>query len=296
LTSPLPTGRQASMGGTCILPSPLVGEGEGEGGRSWRRRMKVDINPILIDLGPIRLSWYGLMYVFGFFASYLLVRYQMKRKDFGVSKLEIENLYFYLILGLVIGARLGYVLFYDLKMYLADPLEIFAIWHGGMSFHGGLIGVLIVGILFAWENKKSFWKIADLIIVTAPIGLGLGRIGNFINGELYGRVTQVPWGMIFPNGGPLPRHPSQLYESGLEGGILFLVLWLIKNRKLPEGTLLALFLGLYGLFRFCVEFFREPDPQLGFIIGPFTMGQILTFFMILGSIALFFYLRRRENQ
>jgi len=258
--------------------------------------MKVDFNPILIDLGVIKVSWYGLMYVFGFFGSYLLVRYQMKRKDFGVSKLDIENLYFYLILGLIIGARLGYVLFYDLKMYLADPLEIFAIWHGGMSFHGGLIGVLIVGILFAWKNEKSFWKIADLIIVTVPIGLGLGRIGNFINGELYGRATQAPWGMIFPKGGPLPRHPSQLYESALEGGVLFVVLWLLKDRKLPEGTLLAIFLGLYGVFRFVVEFFREPDAQLGLIIGPFTMGQILTTFMVLGSIVLIFYLQRRGEK
>jgi phosphatidylglycerol:prolipoprotein diacylglycerol transferase len=256
--------------------------------------MTVNINPILVELGPIRVTWYGLMYVFGFFASYLLVRYQMKRKDFGVSKLEVENLYFYLILGLVIGARLGYVLFYDLKMYLADPLEIFAIWHGGMSFHGGLIGVLIVGILFSWKNKKSFLKIADLFIVTAPIGLGFGRIGNFINGELYGRVTQVPWAMIFPTDKDLlPRHPSQLYESALEGGVLFLILWFLKDKKLPTGGLLAIFLSLYGLFRFFVELFREPDPQLGFILGPFTMGQTLSAFMIIGGIILFLYLRRR---
>jgi phosphatidylglycerol:prolipoprotein diacylglycerol transferase len=218
----------------------------------------------------------------------------MKRKDFGVSKLEVENLYFYLILGLIIGARLGYVLFYDLKMYLADPLEIFAIWHGGMSFHGGLIGVLLVGILFSWKNKKSFWKIADLFIVTAPIGLGFGRIGNFINGELYGRVTQVPWAMIFPTDKDLlPRHPSQLYESALEGGILFLILWFLKDKKLPTGGLLAIFLSLYGLFRFFVELFREPDPQLGFILGPFTMGQTLSAFMIIGGIILFLYLKRR---
>jgi phosphatidylglycerol:prolipoprotein diacylglycerol transferase len=233
------------------------------------------------------------MYIVGFFASYLLVRYQMKKKDFGMSKLEVENLYFYLILGLIIGARLGYVLFYDLKIYLSDPFEIFAIWHGGMSFHGGLIGVLIVGILFSWKNKKSFWRIADLIIVTAPIGLGLGRIGNFINGELYGRVTQIPWGMIFPKGGPLPRHPSQLYESALEGGLLFLILWFLKDKELPTGGLLAVFLTLYGGFRFFVEFFREPDVQLGFVLGPLTMGQILTTFMIVGGVILFIYLNRK---
>jgi phosphatidylglycerol:prolipoprotein diacylglycerol transferase len=257
--------------------------------------MKINIDPVIFDLGPIRVGWYGLMYVLGFLASYLLVRYQMKKKDFGLSRSEVENLYFYLILGLMIGARLGYVLFYDLKTYLADPFEIIAIWHGGMSFHGGLIGVLAVGILFSWKNRKSFWRIADLIIVTAPIGLGLGRIGNFINGELYGRVTQVPWGMIFPAGGPLPRHPSQLYESALEGGVLFLILWFIKDKRLPTGGLLAIFLFLYGAFRFFVEFFREPDAHLGFILGPFTMGQILTFFMIIGGIILFIYLGKIEK-
>src|SRR5512136_2977732 len=258
--------------------------------------VNVNIDPILIDLGPFRLSWYGLMYVFGFVASYLLVRYQMKQKDFGISKLEVENLYFYLILGLVIGARLGYVLFYDLKMYLENPFEIVAIWHGGMSFHGGLMGVLIVGVVFCWKNKKSFWNVSDLIIVTVPIGLGLGRIGNFINGELYGRVTQVPWGMIFPKGGDLPRHPSQLYESALEGGVLFLILWFLKDRKRPTGGLLAIFLSLYGVFRFFLEFFREPDPQLGFVLGPFTMGQVLCSFMILGGIVLFVYLGGKKRR
>lgn len=255
--------------------------------------MKVDFNPIMIDLGLIKVSWYGMMYVLGFIASYLLVRYQMKRKDFGISRVEVENLYFYLIIGLMVGARLGYVLFYDLKMYLSAPLEIFAVWKGGMSFHGGLIGVLIVGIVFSWKNKKSFWKITDLIIVTAPIGLGLGRIGNFINGELYGRVTQVPWGMIFPKGGPHPRHPSQLYESALEGGVLFLILWFLRDKKLPSGGLLAIFLFLYGCFRFFVEFFREPDAHIGFILGPFTLGQLLSSFMIAGGAILYMGLWRR---
>jgi phosphatidylglycerol:prolipoprotein diacylglycerol transferase len=163
-----------------------------------------------------------------------------------------------------------------------------------MSFHGGLIGVVLVGILFSWKNKKSFWKIADLFIVTAPIGLGLGRIGNFINGELYGRVTQSPLGMVFPKGGTFPRHPSQLYESALEGGCLFLILWFLKDKRLPAGGLLAIFLSLYGVFRFLVEFLREPDPQLGFILGPLTMGQILSAFMTVGGIVLFVYLKRRK--
>ena len=258
--------------------------------------MTVNINPVLIKLGPFQVGWYGLMYVIGFIAAYLLVRYQMKKKAFGISGQEVENLFVNLMLGLIIGGRLGYVLFYDLPIYLANPLEIFAIWHGGMSFHGGLLGVLIVGIVFCWRHKRSFWKIADLFIVTAPIGLGLGRIGNFINGELYGRVTNVPWGMIFPKGGSLPRHPSQLYESALEGGCLFVILWFLKGKKLPGGGLLAVFLFVYGIFRFFVEFFREPDQQLGFVLGPLTMGQLLSSLMIISGIVLFFYLRIREKK
>jgi phosphatidylglycerol---prolipoprotein diacylglyceryl transferase len=257
--------------------------------------MNININPILLEFGPLRLSWYGLMYVFGFLISYLLVLYQIKKKDFGISKGELDSLYFYLILGLAIGARLGYILFYDLQMYLDDPLEILAIWHGGMSFHGGLIGLLVVSILYSWKKKKSFWKLADLIVVTAPIGLGLGRIGNFINGELYGRLTSVPWGMIFPKGGPLPRHPSQLYESAMEGGVLFALLWFLKDRKLPTGGLLAVFLLAYGWFRYFIEFFREPDVQLGFVLGPLTMGQILCLSMIVAGVILFIYLKKSSR-
>ena len=255
--------------------------------------MSVSIDPILISLGPLRISWYGLMYVFGFLISYFLVLYQIRRKDFGLSKPEIENLFFYLIIGLAVGARIGYVVFYNPGMYLRDPLEIFAIWHGGMSFHGGLIGVVIVGILFSRKNKKSFWKLADLLTVTAPIGLALGRLGNFINGELYGRVTQVPWGMVFPLGGPHPRHPSQLYEGALEGFLLFAILWRLKDKQIPEGGILPLFLIFYGIFRFFIEFYREPDAQLGFILGPFSMGQVLCFLMILGGLFLYAYLKKR---
>jgi phosphatidylglycerol---prolipoprotein diacylglyceryl transferase len=257
--------------------------------------MKIDLNPIIVELGPVRLTWYGLMYVLGFFLSYLIVRYRIRKRDFGISLPEVENLYFYLILGLILGARLGYVIFYDPRVYLSHPLEIFAVWHGGMSFHGGLIGVVIVGILFCWKNHKPFWKLADLFTVTVPIGLGLGRIGNFINGELYGRLTQAPWGMIFPNGGPLPRHPSQLYESTLEGGVLFLILWTLKDKKYPDGYLVAIFLSLYGVFRFFVEFFREPDVQLGFVLGPFSMGQVLCAGMIGAGIFLMIYLRRKAS-
>ena len=257
--------------------------------------MTVDFNPFIFQLGPVRVTWYGLMYVLGTAASYLLVRYQIKRKDFGISPVEVDSLYLYLLCGLVIGARLGYALFYDLRMYLAKPAEVFALWHGGMSFHGGLIGIVAGAIFFCRKYQKAFWEIADLVIVTVPIGLGLGRIGNFINSELYGRVTHLPWGMIFPGGGPHPRHPSQLYECALEGVALFLILWSRKDKKLPSGGLLAVFLVLYGGVRFFLEFFREPDVQLGFILGPFTMGQILSACMIAGGVILWIYLRKHAN-
>jgi phosphatidylglycerol:prolipoprotein diacylglycerol transferase len=186
------------------------------------------------------------------------------------------------------------VFFYDLSSYGDNPLEIFAVWHGGMSFHGGAIGTLAAGYLCCRVNNVEFWYMADLVVVTAPIGLAAGRLGNFINGELFGRVTDVPWAMVFPNGGPLPRHPSQLYEFLLEGVLLFVILWTAKERKHAPGTMTALVLMLYGLFRFIVEFFRQPDPQLGFILGPFTMGQILSFFTSLSGVVLYF-LRRGKR-
>ncbi len=204
----------------------------------------------------------------------------------------LDSLYTYLILGLIIGARIGYVLFYDLKSYLNNPLEIFAVWHGGMSFHGGMIGSLLAGYLCCRKFRVNFWQSADLVVVTAPIGLGLGRLGNFINGELYGRVANVPWAMVFPAGGPLPRHPSQLYEFFLEGVLLFTILWIAKNRRHMAGSMTALCLVLYGVFRFIVEFFREPDAQLGFIAGPFTMGQILSVLTMLGGIVLYIVRKR----
>ncbi len=246
------------------------------------------IDPVIIRIGPLSVRWYGLMYLIGFVASYLLVKYQVGKKKIALNKQDLESLYTYLILGLIIGARLGYVLFYNLGDYLKNPLELFAVWHGGMSFHGGLAGTVIAGIIFCRKQGFDFWRLGDLIIVTAPIGLGLGRLGNFINGELYGRVTDMPWGMVFPSGGPFPRHPSQLYEFLLEGVVLFAVLWSFKDKFLKSGTLISLFLILYGIFRFIVEFFREPDPQLGFILGPFTMGQALSFATILFAAGILF--------
>jgi phosphatidylglycerol:prolipoprotein diacylglycerol transferase len=250
------------------------------------------INPEIVRIGPFAVRWYGLMYLLGFAVSYLLVKYQIKKKSLQLPKDFLDSLYSYIILGLLLGARMGYVLFYDLPSYLRHPLEIFAVWHGGMSFHGGLIGCIIAGILFTRKFKVDFWKTADLVIVTAPIGLGLGRLGNFINGELYGRVSDVPWAMVFPSGGALPRHPSQLYEFFLEGVVLFIILWKLKDRDLRPGVLTALFLILYGIFRFFIEFFRQPDVQLGFILGPFTMGQLLSSAMILFGLGLLFYQRK----
>ncbi|MCX7987854.1 MAG: prolipoprotein diacylglyceryl transferase [Thermodesulfovibrio sp.] len=248
-----------------------------------------NISPEIVKIGPLSIRWYGLMYLIGFICSYLIVRREIKRRGLRVEKDFLENLYFYLILGLLVGARLGYVVFYSLPYYLQHPLEIFAIWHGGMSFHGGLIGVILSAWFFTNKKKFDFFTLTDMLVLTAPIGLGLGRIGNFINGELYGRVTNVPWAMVFPDGGPLPRHPSQLYEAALEGVVLFVILWFLKDKFSKSGLVSSLFLILYGAFRFFVEFFREPDPQIGYILGIFTMGQVLCSIMIIGGLGLFIY-------
>lgn len=248
-----------------------------------------NIDPEIIRIGPLSIRWYGLMYLIGFVVSYLIVKREIHKRGFRLEKDFLENLYFYLILGLLIGARFGYVIFYNLPYYLDHPLEVFAIWHGGMSFHGGLIGVIVAAWIFTKIKKFDFFTLTDILVLTAPIGLGLGRIGNFINGELYGRVTDVPWAMVFPEGGPLPRHPSQLYEAALEGFLLFLILWFFKDKIRKPGLISSIFLILYGAFRFFVEFFREPDPQIGYILGVFTMGQVLCTVMIVGGICLFSY-------
>ena len=254
-----------------------------------------NINPVFFKIGPLSFRWYGLAYAVGFLLSYLLVNRQLKTIETPSTRLDVETLYLYLIIGLLIGGRSGYVLFYNLSYFIHNPVDIPAIWQGGMSFHGGLIGVVIAGYLFTLKNKINFWKLSDIITVTVPIGLGLGRLANFINGELFGRVTKVPWGMVFPAGGPLPRHPSQLYEFLLEGVVLFIILWYIKHKDLQPGVVTAAFFVLYGLFRIFVEFFRQPDSQLGYIWGFLTMGQILSLIMIiLGMCAITFFLLRRR--
>jgi phosphatidylglycerol:prolipoprotein diacylglycerol transferase len=250
-----------------------------------------NIDPVIFRIGPFAMRWYGLMYVFGFVSSYLLAVYQLKKKASNITRAHLDDLYFYLILGLIIGARLGYVIFYNLGFYLQNPLEIFVLWHGGMSFHGGLIGSFLSGYIFMKRKKLSFFSAADLIIPTCPPGLMFGRFGNFINGELFGKPSDVPWAMIFPQGGNVSRHPSQLYEAFLEGILLFIILWIYKDRKKREGDVFAAFLMLYGAFRIICEIFREPDLPLGYILGFLSMGQALSAVMIaVGLFLKLFYL------
>jgi len=235
------------------------------------------------------------MYLLGFAAGYLVIRSELRRKNGPIPVGMADDLLFYLIVGLLLGARLGYALFYNLEAYAQAPWEVLAVWHGGMSFHGGLIGMVVSGWFFARKHQAPFMELADIGALSAPIGLMLGRLGNFINSELFGRVTTVPWGIIFPTGGPLPRHPSQLYEAILEGPVLFGILWLLRVHTRRPGEVLVAFLIGYGLFRFVVEFFREPDPQLGFIFAWITMGQILCLFMIAVGVGLFAYLRGKTS-
>ncbi len=247
------------------------------------------IDPIIFSLGPLHVRWYGLMYVLGFLASYYLVQKQIRESKFHLLEAQFENLNMVLILAVVIGGRLGYVLFYNFSYYLANPLEIPATWSGGMSFHGACLVVILSGWLFCRVKRIDFWKAADLYAATIPVGIGFGRIGNFINGELYGRLTQGSWGMVFPYGGPLPRHPSQLYEAVLEGLLLFILLWAMRRKPWqakkywPHGSIIALFLAGYGCMRIFVETFREPDTQLGYYFGLFTLGQFLSGAMVLGG-------------
>ena len=255
-----------------------------------------EIDPVILKIGPFALRWYGLMYVFGFVSSYLLVLYQLKKKKIAVTRADVDDLFFYLILGLIVGARLGYVVFYNLGYYIQNPLEALAVWHGGMSFHGGLIGATLAGYIIIKKRRLNFFVTGDLIIPSCPLGLFFGRMGNFINGELFGKPANVPWAMIFPQGGPSPRHPSQLYEAFLEGLVMFAVLWIYKDHKKREGDVLALFLILYGCFRIFCEIFREPDLQVGYILGLLSMGQILSLCMVAIGLGLkFVYLPKRAD-
>lgn len=254
------------------------------------------IDPIIFEIGPLAVRWYGMMYLLGFLAAYFVIRYLVRFRGLPLNKDGVGDLLFYCVLGLIVGARLGYVVFYHFSYYLRNPLEAFALWEGGMSFHGGLIGVIMAVLLFCWKRRLPILFTGDILVTAAPIGLGLGRIGNFINAELYGRVTDSPLGMIFPGAGPYPRHPSQLYEAFLEGLVLFLILFALHRRKAAVGVPFFCFFLFYGAFRFTVEFFREPDAHLGFLWGGATMGQLLSLPMIVFGLGglIFLHLRRKN--
>ncbi len=249
------------------------------------------IDPVIIELGPVALRWYGLMYLIGFAAAYWLASRRLPRTPW--NKDELSDLLFYSFLGVIVGGRFGYVMFYSFSSFLENPLYLFKIWEGGMSFHGGCIGVIVAAFIYARLKKWSFLAVGDFIAPLVPIGLGAGRIGNFINGELWGRTTDVPWAFVFPGAGPDPRHASQLYEFFLEGAVLFVILWLYSVKPRPVGSVGGLFLLGYGAFRFIVEFYREPDAHLGLYDIGLSQGQVLCIPMILAGLALIIYANKK---
>ncbi len=256
----------------------------------WGRAMQHDgywvfsqIDPVAFSLGPLSVRWYGLMYLFGFAFAMWLAGRRADAPNSGWTRNEVSDLLFYGFLGVILGGRVGYVLFYNFDLFLADPTYLFKIWTGGMSFHGGLIGVITAMIWFAHKTKRHFFTVADFVAPLIPFGLGVGRIGNFLNGELWGRITDVPWAIIFPEAGPEPRHPSQLYQFALEGVVLFIILNLFWRKNPPRGAISGMFLLFYGLFRFLVEFVRQPDSQLGLYFQEISMGQILSTPMIIAG-------------
>jgi phosphatidylglycerol:prolipoprotein diacylglycerol transferase len=240
-----------------------------------------EFDPIALQLGPLAIRWYGLMYLVAFAAFYLLGRWRVARtfhgRATGLGPSDVEDLLFHGVLGVVVGGRLGYVLFYKPAYYLQHPLEAFAVWQGGMSFHGGLIGVLVACAWFARKRGLSWLKLMDFVAPLVPVGLATGRLGNFINGELWGRATDLPWATVFPQSGTaVPRHPSQLYQFAGEGLLLFALLWWFSSRPRPVGRVSGLFLLGYGVLRFLAEFAREPDAFLGLLAGGLSMGQLLS--------------------
>ncbi len=253
-----------------------------------------DLNPIAIQLGPLKIHWYGLMYLVAFSVGWWLGRVRAAKPGSGWKPEQMGDLLFYCALGAVLGGRLGYTFFYNLPVFLDDPLSIFQVWKGGMSFHGGLLGVLVGVWLYGRRHQKRFWDIVDFIAPLIPLGLGAGRIGNFINGELWGAPTLGNWGVVFPTGGSVPRHPSQLYEAALEGLVLFVILWFFTAKPRPTMAASGVFAAGYGLFRFIVEFVRQPDQHLGYLaFGWLTMGQLLSVPLVVVGVVLLVLAYRR---
>ncbi|MCC6474221.1 MAG: prolipoprotein diacylglyceryl transferase [Burkholderiales bacterium] len=247
-----------------------------------------DFDPVAVSIGPLAVRWYGLMYLAGFGLFFFLARYRARRDAWrGASYALVDELLFWGVLGVVAGGRLGYVLFYKPGFYLEHPLEVFMVWQGGMSFHGGLLGVVAAMWLVCRRHGIGFLRVADFVAPLVPCGLAAGRLGNFINAELWGRVSDVPWAMVFRGAGPEPRHPSQLYQFGLEGLLLFVMLWIYSARERPPGAVCAAFLAGYGVLRFAVEYFREPDDFLGILALGMSMGQWLSLPMALAGAALY---------
>ena len=273
----------------------------------WWQHLPAHMDPVIFEIGSFKLQYYGLMYIVAFAITYGLATYRLRREDrFQIDVEQLQGLMTAMILGLIVGARLGYVLFYNFSYYLHHPLEVilpFEFSGGirftgitGMSYHGGLIGVVVATVIFVRKNRLDFFNMADLIVPCIPLGYTFGRLGNFINGELFGRVTTHPIGMFFPFApGPGRRHPSQLYEAFFEGIVLFIVLWAVKNRVTTRGAMLALYLMGYGLVRFFIEYARQPDAHLGFIFFSLSMGQLLCMAMILAGGVLLLYLKKQSR-
>lgn len=274
---------------------------------SWWQHLPENMSPVIFQIGWFKVQYYGLMYIIAFAVTFFLVLYRLKHEDrFEITTDQVKDLTTYMILGLIIGARLGYVIFYNLPYYLEHPLEIvlpFSFSNGvtftgisGMSYHGGLVGVIVAAWLYVRKTKLDWWAAVDLYVPVIPLGYTFGRLGNFINGELYGRLTTASIGMYFPMAPSAElRHPSQLYEAFFEGIFLFAVLWSIRKIRMPKGAMLALYLIGYGTVRFVIEYFREPDAQLGFVFLSFSMGQLLCSAMIAGGVLLYFHRWRKEG-
>ncbi len=246
-----------------------------------------EISPVMLTIGPLAIRWYSMAYLIGIVVGWFLVNRNVEKNNLGLSRAQVEDFIFYLTLGIVLGGRLGYAVFYGGSEMWLKPWRLLEIWKGGMSFHGGAAGVIVAVYLYSRKIKYGFLRLTDLVVLYAPIGIFLGRLANFVNDELWGRVTDVAWAVRFPNGGYLPRHPSQLYEAGLEGVAMFVILnWLWRYPKVrnTSGVVSALFVVLYGFFRIVVEYFREPDAQLGFFFGSITMGQMLSVPLVIAGL------------